>query len=124
MTKIEFLDDMLQNYRSSSREWVTIKKGSNKKKKQVGKKPIPKKNDFKTPVKLVYDAEESQMRFPMREALFGLPPQVAFNLACILTKKRSAFQIDYEDREPNEHSALVKQIKKAANAIKPETILN
>lgn len=104
-----FLDVVLQNYRSSSKRVTPIKK-----------KKLLRKGDFKTPVKIFYDRDENEWQFPNKEALLSLPPQVAFNLACILTKKRRAFQIDYNDREPDEHSALVQEIKKAAKAIKPE----
>lgn len=113
MTDVQLLDDILQTYRSSAK-WVQ-KKQISKKKKRVGKKT------FKTPVKLVKN-DEDQYEFPNKQALFGLPPQIAFNLACILTKKRRAFQLDSDDTEDNgdSHSVLVEKIKQAAKAIKPE----
>ena len=73
-----FLDVVLQNYRSSSKRVTPIKK-----------KKLLRKGDFKTPVKIFYDRDENEWQFPNKEALLSLPPQVAFNLACILTKKRS-----------------------------------
>ena len=105
MINTEFLNDVIQKYRAP-------------------KYRAPKRKHFNTPVKIGYDKEDDQWQFPGKRALDDLPPQVAFNLACILTKRRRAFQLDYIDADHKEqHSSLVEKIKKAVKAMKPELVI-
>lgn len=48
-----------------------------------------------------------------------LPVQVAFNLACLLTGKRIAFQVDFEDIYEEDHSNLCSVIQKIVKEIAP-----